>query len=134
MAILMRIALAAGFLSAVADRFGLWGAPGTPGVAWGEFEAFRNYTGELLWYLPDTLVTFAAWMATILEIGLALGLLAGVWLRWFALFSGMLLASFAIAMTAALGAEAAFSYSVWTATAGAFLLASLPSRAKAIES
>ncbi len=33
----LRIALAAGFLSAAADRVGLWGAPGTPGVAWGEW-------------------------------------------------------------------------------------------------
>ena len=32
----LRVALAAGFLSAVADRFGLWGMPGTPGVAWGD--------------------------------------------------------------------------------------------------
>ena len=30
-AIFLRFALAAGFLSAVADRFGLWGPPGTPG-------------------------------------------------------------------------------------------------------
>jgi hypothetical protein len=29
--IALRVALAAGFLSAVADRFGLWGLPGTPG-------------------------------------------------------------------------------------------------------
>ncbi|GEM33718.1 hypothetical protein NN3_47250 [Nocardia neocaledoniensis NBRC 108232] len=29
-----RAALGAGFLSAVADRFGLWGDPGTSNVAW----------------------------------------------------------------------------------------------------
>ncbi|HBL44992.1 MAG TPA: DoxX family protein, partial [Planctomycetaceae bacterium] len=30
----VRLALAASFLSAVADRFGLWGAVGTGEVAW----------------------------------------------------------------------------------------------------
>jgi hypothetical protein len=30
-AVFLRLALAAGFLSGVADRFGLWGPPGTPG-------------------------------------------------------------------------------------------------------
>ena len=35
-----RLALAAGFLSAVADRFGLWGPPGAPNVAWGEWQPF----------------------------------------------------------------------------------------------
>jgi hypothetical protein len=29
----LRAALAAGFFSAVADRFGLWGPPGTPHAA-----------------------------------------------------------------------------------------------------
>ena len=40
----MRMALAAGFLSAVADRFGLWGPIGTPGVSWGGFAKFLDYT------------------------------------------------------------------------------------------
>ena len=44
----MRMALAAGFLSAVADRFGLWGPIGTPGVSWGGFAKFLDYTATLL--------------------------------------------------------------------------------------
>ena len=40
-----------------------------------------------------------------------------------ALASGVLLLTFAVAMTTALGPEAPLSYSVWTAAAGAFLLA-----------
>ena len=43
----LRIALAAGFLSAVADRFGLWGPPGTPGVAWGNWSEFLDYVAAL---------------------------------------------------------------------------------------
>src|SRR5215471_19309287 len=58
-AVFLRLALAAGFLSAVADRFGLWGPAGTPGVAWGAFGPFLDYTGELLWFLPAGLVPAA---------------------------------------------------------------------------
>ena len=124
-AVFVRLALAAGFLSAVADRFGLWGPAGTPGVAWGGFDSFLAYTGKLLWYLPAGLVPAAGWATTVLEVTLAVGLLAGVRLRAVALASGALLSVFAVTMTVALGPEPPLSSSVWSAAAGAFLLASL---------
>src|SRR5207248_8478956 len=86
----MRMALAAGFLSAVADRFGLWGPAGTPGVAWGGFDPFLAYTGKLLWFLPAGLVPAAGWASTVLEVALAVGLLVGIRLRAVALASGVL--------------------------------------------
>jgi hypothetical protein len=43
--VFMRFALGASFLSAVADRFGLWGAYVQPHVAWGDFSRFTAYTG-----------------------------------------------------------------------------------------
>ena len=46
-------------------------------------------------------------------------------MRAFALASGLLLTVFAVAMTVALGPEPPLSYSVWSAAAGALLLASL---------
>jgi uncharacterized membrane protein YphA (DoxX/SURF4 family) len=119
----MRAALGAGFISAVADRFGLWGPSGTPGVAWGEFAKFLQYTGTLLPFLPTKLVAVAGWAATVAETVLGVALLAGVRVRLAALASGVLLVTFGIAMTTALGPEAPLSYSVWTAAAGAFLLA-----------
>ena len=122
-ALALRVALALAFLSAVADRLGWWGPPGAPNVAWGTFDSFIDYTALLLWFLPAGLVTIAGWVATILEVVLAIGLLSGFYLRWFALSSAVLLLSFAISMTVALGVEPAFSYSVWTAAAAAFLLA-----------
>ena len=61
---LLRVALAYSFLSAVADRFGLWGQFGVTGVAWGDFERFTAYTAELLWFLPPFLVSPAAILAT----------------------------------------------------------------------
>ena len=124
-AVFLRLALAAGFLSAVADRFGLWGPAGTPGGGWGGLDPFLAYTGRLLWFLPAGLVPAAGWAATVLEVALAVGLLAGVRVRAFALASGLLLTGFAVVMTVALGPEPPLSYSVWSAAAGAFLLASL---------
>src|SRR5262249_39934953 len=40
----LRLAVAAGFLTSVSDRFGLWGPPGAPNVAWGGFQQFGAYT------------------------------------------------------------------------------------------
>jgi uncharacterized membrane protein YphA (DoxX/SURF4 family) len=120
--LLLRVALALGFLSAVADRFGLWGPAGAPNVAWGNFKSFLDYTAMLLGFLPASLVPFSGWAATVLEVVLAIGLLIGWRLRIFAFASAALLLSFALSMTFSLGAEPAFSYSVWTAAAAAFLL------------
>src|ERR671926_253929 len=50
--VFLRYALALGFLSAVADRFGLWGSFGQPNVAWGSFSRFLEYTHRINWYLP----------------------------------------------------------------------------------
>jgi|GEM_PF-223330 len=119
----LRIALAAGFLSAVADRFGLWGAPGTSGVAWGDWPSFVAYVAELNWFAPSALIPALAWAATLAEIVIALGLLIGWRLRWFALASGLLLMSFALTMTLALDIKAPLDYSVFAAAAGSFLLA-----------
>ena len=59
----LRVALAFAFLSAVADRFGLWGAPGLPGVAWGDWPHFMAYFDRLNPWLPAVLRPGAAWGA-----------------------------------------------------------------------
>ena len=124
-ALFLRVALASGFLSAVADRFGIWGPAGTPGVVWGSFDPFLAYTGQLLGNLPTKLVAVTGWVATVLEVMLAVGLLIGIRLRFVAFASGLLLLVFAATMTIAFGLETPLSYSVWSAAAGAFLLASI---------
>ncbi len=124
---LLRVALATSFLSAVADRFGIWGPPGSPNVFWGTFAAFLEYTAVLLGFLPASLIPVMGWTATVLEVVLAIGLLSGFYLRCFALGSAVLLLSFATSMTYSMGWEPAFSYSVWTAAASAYLLSCLAS-------
>ncbi len=123
-----RIAIAAGFLSAVADRFGVWGAPGAPQVAWGDWSHFVAYTAMLNWFLPAAFVPAVAAVATIAEVTLAALLLVGYRLQWTAAASGGLLLLFAAAMTVALGPKAPLDYSVWAAAAAAFLVASQSSK------
>ena len=42
--VFLRLALGISFLSAVADRFGLWGVFEQPNVAWGNYARFVAYT------------------------------------------------------------------------------------------
>src|SRR5215470_2864455 len=119
----VRAALALSFLSAVADRFGFWGAHGQKNVAWGDFNHFVAYTSKLNWFVPFSLIPILAWTATIAETALAFGLLIGLFTRAAALLSGILLMFFALTMTFALGIKAPLDFSVFSASAGAFLLA-----------
>ena len=119
----LRVALAAGFLSAVADRFGLWGPAGATNVAWGAWQPFVDYVAKLNWFAPPASIPFLAWASTVAEVVLAIGLLLGWQLRWFALAAGLLLLSFAITMTLALGVKAPLDFSVFAAAGGAFVLA-----------
>jgi uncharacterized membrane protein YphA (DoxX/SURF4 family) len=118
-----RVAIGAGFLSAVADRFGLWGQAGEKGVAWGNFEAFTAYVAKLNWFAPDVAIPLLAWMATGAEVVLAVALIAGVSTRLAAAASSLLLLSFAVTMTMAFGPKGPLDYSVFAAAAGALLLA-----------
>jgi uncharacterized membrane protein YphA (DoxX/SURF4 family) len=121
--VFLRIALGLSFLSAVADRFGLWGAYGQPNVAWGDFSRFVAYTGQLNWFAPTAVIPALAWAATFAEIVLGLALVLGCFTRVAALLSGLMLLVFALTMTFGLGVKAPLDYSVFSASAGAFLLA-----------
>ena len=127
----LRLGLAAGFLSAVADRFGLWGSPGAPNVDWGEWSAFVDYVATLNWFALAPFIPALVWAATFAETLFALGLLVGWRLRWFALASGLLLLSFAVTMTIALGVKAPLDSSVFAAAGGAFLLAAIATDGRA---
>ena len=124
--IFARLALGAGFLSAVADRFGLWGAAGTNNVAWGNLDAYTQYLRVLAPYFPAGLLDVAAWGATLVEIALGVALLLGVALRWTALASAATLVVFAASMFFFSGFEAPLSASVFSTAAAALLLALCP--------
>ena len=124
--VFLRCALGTAFLSAVADRFGVWGAPGQPGVAWGDFAHFQIYAAQVNAFLRPPLIPLVAWIATIMEAGLGVMLIVGLCTRAAAVASGGLLLLFALAMTVSLGIKKPFEYSVFSASAGAFLLAASP--------
>jgi uncharacterized membrane protein YphA (DoxX/SURF4 family) len=121
----LRLALGLAFLSAVADRFGLWGPAGGHNVAWGNFTRFMEYAAKVNPWAPPALVPVLAWTATVAEILLGIALLVGLYTRLAGLASGVLLSSFAIGMTFGTGVKTALDASVFSAAAGAFALALL---------
>jgi uncharacterized membrane protein YphA (DoxX/SURF4 family) len=117
-----RLALAASFLAAVADRLGVWGGPGTPSVAWGDMAQFQEYAGRVNPWFPASVIPALSWFVTVAEVLLSVGLLAGFRIRPVSLLSGALLLAFAIGMTAGTGVRSALYASVFSASACALLL------------
>ena len=118
-----RLALGASFLSAVADRFGLWGPYGAENVSWGTFAHFVQYTGEVTSLFPSSWTVSFAWAATIAETLFGILLISGFKTQMASVLSGLLLLLFAIGMVTGLGIKTPFDYSVFSAAAAAFLLA-----------
>ncbi len=115
-----RLALGAAFLSAVAGRFGLW-----TGAPWAEaFARFVDYTAEVNSFMPAGTIPWLAWAATAAEVTLGTALVAGFRVREAALGSAVLLAVFGTAMAISFGLKSPLDYSVFSASAGALLLAS----------
>ncbi|HEY8956387.1 DoxX family protein [Chitinophaga sp.] len=122
----LRVGLGASYLCAGLDRFGAWGPPGAPDVGWGDWQHFMQYASKLMFFLPYAVAEIFAGIASGAEIIFAILLITGFWTRWAAIGSGLLLLGFALAMTIALGITAPLNYSVFTASAGSFLLSTLP--------
>jgi hypothetical protein len=80
------------------------------------------YTCKLNWFFPAPAVQALAWISTVLETALGAALLPGLFPRLAAPMCGVLLLLFALPMTLALGIKAPLDASVFTASAGAFLL------------
>ena len=121
--VILRCALGVGFLSAVADRLGLWGSFGQPNVEWGNFSRFLEYTQMLNWYVPARMIPILGVTATAAESTFGLLLIVGWYTRAVALLSALLLLTFAMAMTLALGIKAPLNFAVFTGVGGALLLA-----------
>ena len=109
-----RFALGASFLSAVADRFGLWGAYGAKNVCWGNFAHFVEYTGTVTSLFLSSLTVSFAWAATVAETLFGILLIAGFKIRIASVLSGLLLLSFAIGMVIGLGIKTPLDYSVFS--------------------
>lgn len=121
----LRIVLGITMLSAVADRFGLWGAPGVPGVAWGNWDNFIVYTQTLNSFASKSLAEVLGALATFFEILFGLFLIIGFKTRYIALGTAGLMLLFAFSMAVSVSVKAPFDYSVLTSAAAALLLSSL---------
>jgi|SRR5579864_8771000 len=118
--IIMRFALATGFLSAVGSRLSLWGSHSS---GWA---SFLDYTKSVNSFAPASLIPLLAIISTILETTLAFLLLTGYKTRWAALGASLLTLLFALAMTNSFGLKEPLDYSVFAFSASAFLLSTMP--------
>lgn len=118
----LRLAISLSFLSAVADRFGMWPAEVS---VWGNWQSFVDYTAVINPWMPVTIIPALASIATFAEIVFALFLLRGFKTELFAKSSGVLMLLFALSMTFSIGIKSGFDYSVLTASAAAFGLSIL---------
>src|SRR5215813_11145440 len=109
-----RFALGASFLSAVADRFGLWGPHGAKNVSWGNFAQFVEYTGAVTSVFPGSLTVSFAWASTVAETLFGILLIVGFKVRITSILSGLLLLSFAMDMATGLGIKTPLDYSVFS--------------------
>ncbi len=118
----LRFAIGIGFLSAVADRFGLWPAEVS---AWGNWENFLEYTQIINPLIPETLIPVFGIIATAAELLFGVSLIIGFKTEFVAKLSGFLMLIFALAITFSTGIKGVFDYSVFVAAAGAFGLSTM---------
>ncbi|WP_316635339.1 DoxX family protein [uncultured Flavobacterium sp.] len=114
--LLLRIALATGFLSAVSSRLGFWGVNSS---GW---KNFLIYTGQVNSFAPKNLIPTIAVLATIAESLLALLLLTGYQTRLASIAAAILTFVFALSMTYSFGVKDPLDYSVFVFSMAAFLL------------
>ena len=115
----LRLSIAAGFLSAVADRWGMWGAEYS---VWGNWDSFLDYTHVLNPWFPESIVPFLAIFTTTAELVFAVCLIIGLKTELIAFLSGILLLIFALSMSFSTGVKSPLDFSVFTASAAAFAL------------
>jgi len=120
--IFLRVSISLGFLSAVADRFGMWSKEVS---AWGNWDNFMQYTELINPWFPSSMISTIGIIATSAEIMFAICILIGLKTGLFAKLSGILLLVFALSMTFSVGIKGALDYSVFIASAGAFALSTM---------
>jgi uncharacterized membrane protein YphA (DoxX/SURF4 family) len=106
----LRLSLAAGFLSAVADRFGWWEPFGQG--SWGSMGAFADYAHQLVPFASGWFLTVIVWAATATEATLGVLLLTGWRPKLVGAATCLALIIFGTAMAVSLGMESPLSYSV----------------------
>ena len=117
--LLLRLALSAGFISAVSSRLGLWGNYSS---GWGNFLAYAEKVNS---FVPKSCIPSVAITATIAETLLGILLLIGFKTRLSAIATSLLTLLFAFAMTYSFGIKDPLDYSVFVFSMAAFLLSTV---------
>jgi len=115
--IAVRLSLASGFLSAVADRFGWWESFGQG--SWGSMGAFADYAHRLVPFASGWFLAVIVWAATATEATLGVLLLTGWRPKLIGAATCLVLIAFGTAMAISLGMESPLSYSVFSAASAA---------------
>ncbi|HEY2476962.1 MAG TPA: hypothetical protein VGI19_19435 [Candidatus Cybelea sp.] len=121
----LRILIGLNFGMAVGDRFGLFGHYGSPNVSWGDFSHFVAYTRQVNSFLPAGFALPLAVAATVVEIVLAIALIARIAPRLACLGAALLLLTYTVAMTISFGFTSQLYYAVLELCAGAWFLSTL---------
>lgn len=124
--VVTRVALGVLFAGSVADRFGMFGGPGSAGVSWGSYAEFVDYTRTLLPAFAADAAPIAAGAATIAEAVLGAALIFAVRPRITAAAAAALFTMFAMAMVTSVGFAATADYAVPVMLGGALLVSAAP--------
>jgi len=111
------------------SRFGLYGR----NVGYGNYANYVKYAGEVNSFMPAFAIPFLANAATVAELSFGLLLVLGLWVRVAAYGSAVLLAMFGIAMGISFGLVSPLDYSVFSACAGALVVAVYEERKRAAQ-
>ncbi|EQC47628.1 MauE/DoxX family redox-associated membrane protein [Bacteriovorax sp. Seq25_V] len=112
--IVCRFFLATTYLWVIADRLSLLGPAGNMGVVWGNFETFLNYTASITPWFPKQLSYVLGYVATIVELVLAIFFVFNIKLKETFLASFLLLVTFTISMIFSLGFKQAYDFIIFT--------------------
>lgn len=125
---ILAVALGLDLMAAIADRFGLFGPPGSAGVSWGSWEHFVAYTGELLGPVLAPASPVAALLATLVEAVLSVLLVSGWQRRWAGKLTAGLLTIYLVAMAFTVGLDEVARYGMPLLIGGALLISAVPAR------
>ncbi|KXK37469.1 MAG: hypothetical protein J5I52_00155 [Saprospiraceae bacterium] len=115
----LRYSVAIGFLSACADRFGMWDASLS---AWGSWPSFVEYTGVLNPWMPESVIPLVAAIVTSIELIVAICLIVGYKTELAAKVGGVLLLVFALSMAFTVGVKKVLDFSVLLAAGASFAI------------
>jgi putative oxidoreductase len=130
-ATIARLLIGIAFVENVIDRLGFIGPPGAPGVSWGDFRHFIDYTAQVNAFAPAAIIPALAVLATIAEGTFGVTMLLGVRVRLASVGSALLLFTFATAMV--LSGLSEMQYGVYLMSFAAWTLATVDASALSVD-